>query len=328
MTIGSAAAVTVARQESGAPARIFQFDADGFWLNLHHFLYVLGRADAAMRDAARASVASAPADEKRGLPSLSDGERQAWHEAVRAYARTVSPKDILFDRELVPITAALARLESPTVPSEGVLAPVAVHLNAAAPAYRKAWWPAHRGANERWVGATEALLDRYGKAVRAFLTRAYGQPWPDAGFLIHVSGYTNWAGAYSVTRGLIVVASLPEGNAGAHGLEAAFHESLHQWDQHVLRMLDREAAAVGVAIPDWLDHALLFYAAGAAVRSVVPDYTPIAEVAGIWQRSGRPFKSALDEVWAPYLRGQGTREEALREILRRTGARRQPGATP
>ena len=102
-------------QTSGAAARnsssaaIFKFETDEFWLNLHHFLYVLGRAEAKEQDASREAVAGAPADAEKGLASLSDDERQAWRAAVTAYAGGLSKKDTMFDATLPALTTALAR---------------------------------------------------------------------------------------------------------------------------------------------------------------------------------------------------------------------------
>ena len=42
---------------------IFIFQTDEFWLNLHHFLYVLGRAQNKTSDASREAVIGAPARE-------------------------------------------------------------------------------------------------------------------------------------------------------------------------------------------------------------------------------------------------------------------------
>ncbi len=39
---------------------IFVFHTGEFWLNLHHFLYVLGRAENKERDTSREAVAGAP----------------------------------------------------------------------------------------------------------------------------------------------------------------------------------------------------------------------------------------------------------------------------
>ncbi len=45
---------------------------------------------------------------------------------------------------------------------------------------------------------------------------------------------------------------------------------------------------------------------------------PYAEKFGVWQRGMGPFKTALEEIWQPYLKGQGTRDEALTELIKRT----------
>ena len=88
---------------------IFRFETDGFWLNLHHFLYVLGRVEAKMPDIKREAVAGAPADEAQGLKTLSESERQAWREAVTAYANGLSKLDMMFDRQLYDVTNAVRR---------------------------------------------------------------------------------------------------------------------------------------------------------------------------------------------------------------------------
>jgi hypothetical protein len=56
-TITTVAAVLVAvhglapaAAQSPRPSPIFKLESDEFWLNLHHFLYVLGRAEATMAD--------------------------------------------------------------------------------------------------------------------------------------------------------------------------------------------------------------------------------------------------------------------------------------
>src|ERR1044071_365091 len=87
---------------------IFIFHDDEFWLNLHHFLYVLGRAENKTRDSARPAVSGAPADEQRGFAALTAKEQEIWKEAVQQYAAGVSRKDLVFDDPLPTITAALA----------------------------------------------------------------------------------------------------------------------------------------------------------------------------------------------------------------------------
>lgn len=298
---------------------IFRFETDEFWLNLHHFLYVLGRAENRSPDAGGGAVAGAPDEAVRGLARLSTSEQQRWRDAVRAYAAGLSRKDLIFDAPLPALTAALAGLGS-TRSTGGAPLDLAVAkvLEDAAPLYRKVWWNAHRAANRKWTASTRRQVDRHGRAILAFLTKAYGLPWPPAGFAVHVSGYANWAGAYSTTGNLLVIASVPP-TKELDNLEIIFHEGMHQWDQAILTALHERARLAGVRPPPNLSHALVFFTAGEAVRRAVPSHVPYAEANGIWQRGLGRFRAVLEQHWKPYLDGQGTRDEAFDAVLRASG---------
>lgn len=118
---------------------IFIFHTDEFWLNLHHFLYVLGRAENKERDTARAAVAGAAADQERGFNKLNEKEKTIWREAVASYAAGVSKKDIVFDMPLPAITSALARAgDSKKLTAPEIDPATATILERSAPIYRKA----------------------------------------------------------------------------------------------------------------------------------------------------------------------------------------------
>jgi hypothetical protein len=161
---------------------IFRFEADEFWLNLHHFLYVLGRAEAKTADASREAVAGAPADEARGLEALTPEERRTWREAVSSYATGPSKKDLIFDGPLAATTRALADADAATslsgISGTGIDAAAIATLERAAPIYRQAWWPAHRASNHARQSEIQALVDRHGRVVLQFITHAYGMEWP------------------------------------------------------------------------------------------------------------------------------------------------------
>src|SRR4051812_20108788 len=91
MTRLSAAILTAAL--TAPPGPLFRFHTDEFWLNVHHFLYVLGRAEANLPDASRAAVAAAPSEAERGVATLSPEELKTWKEAVAFYAAGPSKKD-------------------------------------------------------------------------------------------------------------------------------------------------------------------------------------------------------------------------------------------
>lgn len=305
-----------AAEPASGQAPIFRFETDGFWLNLHHFLYVLGRAEAGMSDVGRRAVAQAPADQERGLEALASEQRQLWRDAVSTYARGPSRLDAIFDEALFTATRSLAGAGE-SLDGVELEASWASALRQAAPIYRRVWWPEHQAANRAWVEAIEPLLDAHGRPIVDFVTRAYGLPWPADGYPVQVSGYSNWAGAYSTQGRLLVLSSLDRDLLGTTlGLEAVFHEAMHQWDEAFFAALVAAAGAQGVRFPPGLDHAMLFFTAGEALRTVIPEHVPYAEEYGVWQRRSGRFLPLLEETWRPYLHGVSPRHQALAALMR------------
>src|ERR1044072_4069644 len=152
--------------QSASRTKIFVFHTDEFWLNLHHFLYVLGRAQNKTRDSSRSAVVNAPNNPERGLAKLTDAERATWREAVSFYANDLSKKDAVFDEPLPALTNALAQggAAEPLAGVKGDPAVVSV-LERAAPVDRKAWWPAHHSANVAWERTIQKLVDQHGGAI-------------------------------------------------------------------------------------------------------------------------------------------------------------------
>jgi hypothetical protein len=283
---------------------------------LHHFLYVLGRAQNNEGDASREAVAGAPSDEQRGLSKLNASEREIWRKALAAYAAGASKRDVVFDDPLPDVTNALVRAGiAKSLSGSSVDPTISSILESAAPVYRKAWWAQHQSANRKWRKAIESLVDKHGAAVMAFITSAYKMQWPVNGFDVHISAYANWAGAYSTKGHLLVLSSLDPSTQGAHGFETIFHEGMHQWDEQIQDALIDQAKRIGKYFPRGLSHSLIFYTAGEAVRCVIPNHVPYAEKFGVWQRGMEPFKHALDEAWKPYLDGHGTRDEAFAAVI-------------
>src|SRR5262245_20491709 len=91
-----------------AQSSLFAFTTNDFWLNLHHYLYVLGRAHGRMPDATQPAVASALDDERLGLVPLTDEERSVWDASAAAYANGLSRQSSVFQAPLAPMTINLA----------------------------------------------------------------------------------------------------------------------------------------------------------------------------------------------------------------------------
>ncbi|HET6977560.1 MAG TPA: hypothetical protein VFI24_14615 [Pyrinomonadaceae bacterium] len=298
---------------------IFVFHTDEFWLNLHHFLYVLGRAQNKTADSAREAVNKAPAEQEKGLTTLSPTERNVWNEAVTAYAATFSKKDLVFDDPMPAIAKALARAgEARTLTTNEIDPAIPATLQRAGPIYRKAWWPEHKRANKSWQLAIQKLVAQHGPTVLNFITRSYQESWPEAGYAVHLSAFANWAGAYSTEGNLLVVSTLAEGNRGLYALETIFHEAMHQWDDQISEALQTQARLQNKSAPRGLSHAMIFFTAGEAIRKLDAAYVPYAEKAGVWQRGLLQFKQPLEQIWKPYLDGKGTRDEALAQLIKVT----------
>ena len=315
------AAVLFPASAAHAQAPIFKFESDEFWLNLHKFLYVLGRAQSNDPNASREAVAGAPGDADRGLASLTESERKTWADAVTAYARGLSRQDPIRDRDLALLEGRLADIDDAgNVAGAMVEESLRAMLERAAPVYRKAWWSSHRAANRAFVSSTQQLLKAQGPATLQFITRAYQMAWPAGGYPVHATAYAHWAGAYSTWGNLLIVSTNSgAGSSGWGGLESVFHESMHQWDDAMDMLLTAQASAAGGKVAFNLSHALIFYTSGEAVRRVAPaGYVPYAEAAGVWQRGMQALKTPIEEIWLPYLNGRGTRDEALAALVRRT----------
>ena len=320
----SAIALTLALTPGAAPAQMFQqaapfrFTPNAFWLNLHQFLYVLGRAHSNAPDTARAAVATAGPDEERGLKDMNSEEGATWRRAVEWYASGASSLDPVFDETLIAAALDLAAAgDAPTlVPTTRIDPGTRAALESAAPIYRRTFWPVHLAANQRSQAGLERLLQGYQRPIQSLITRAYGVVWPRNGFPVHICAYTNWAGAFSTRGPLILMSSVAPDMQGSLALETAFHESMHQWDDSMLRRLQSAAAAKRVAVDEGLTHAMIFYTAGEAVRRAVPGHVPYAEKNGVWARGQEPLRSALDAAWRPWLDGKVTSsEQAIADLV-------------
>jgi hypothetical protein len=196
-------------------------------------------------------------------------------------------------------------------------------LERAAPIYRKAWWPRHRAMNLEYQHALQQQIDRDGPAIVAFLTRAYQVDWPQRPYPAHLVAYSNFQGAFSLTGKLLIMSTNDNfANDRWYPLEGAFHEAMHQWDDDVAATLRTQAAARGVSVPQDLSHVLIFYSVGEAIRRLHPEHVSTIDAQNLWQvpLSGarlppQRLKTALLEIWQPYLDGRGTRDEALGQPL-------------
>jgi hypothetical protein len=290
-----------------APA-IFDYHS-GFWVNLHHFLYVEALAEKPQKGAHPAIVSEADAEP---LGSMSHAERAAWAASVSYYTDAVIQKDLLFDRSMGAIKDQLEDAEDSTdLASVSIPAALGTALLKAAPIYRKYWWKRHDEQNRQWIAHLEPLVEEYGVTLRDSLISIYGTPWPSQPVRVDVAVYAGQFGAYTTTAPTRpTISSTDPANQGEAALEVVFHEASHGMIDKV-----REAIAAAEAEVNAHDsnatlhsgtlwHAVLFYTTGQLVAERVRGYLPYADKNGLWTRAWpTPNRLLIEQDWKPHMDG-------------------------
>jgi hypothetical protein len=311
---------------SGAAAQatfqnnLFEFH-DGFWINLHHFLYQQAQVEMTRKSPRPALLTAA---DRAELERLSLPERENWNSAVGYYTREFAKRDLLFDDGLIAIKNNLEDAEnSPDLSGVQIPPELRAVLLSTAPIYRKHWWPAHDAANRKWIAELTPLVERYGPTISSRMITIYSQPWPQYPVRVDAVAYANWAGAYTTLEpARPTISTSDRANQGAAALEIVFHETSHG-------MMDKVMQAIGAAEANvnsrrsgnpyhsgsiW--HAVLFYTAGELVLQQVPGYVAYADKNGLWVRAWpAPDRSLIEQDWKPHINGTSRLEAALTKLV-------------
>lgn len=304
--------------QAHSATQLFQF-RNGFWINLHHYLYAEAltkatQSRARISESAKQALASAP------CPAFTSEQQQAWNDALDFYTATFGKRDILFDAELVRINDLLGEAGDSASPPAGLDNDLARALAEAAPAYREHCWPKHRRLNQNWIESFQRLLQQHGAAMASRLSKIYQTTWPET-IPVDVVMYSNWAGAYTTTTPAHITFSSGTGKAANDDLETIFHESSHVLiDARVQPMLRDAFMRQHSELVQGLDHMMIFFTAGVVAKDelakVDPGYAPFAYRAGIYKRDKyfTQDEAVLRRFWLPYLEGKQPIRESLDEI--------------
>jgi hypothetical protein len=311
---------------------LFDFHS-GFWINLHHFLYLEALSEKPQRGPHPAIVNKADAET---LNRLSEEERATWNAAVSYYASAVIQHDLLFDQSMGVIKNQLEDAEaSPDLANADIPAALKAVLLKAAPIYRKYWWTRHDTQNRKWIAQLEPLVGKYGEGLKNSLIKIYEAPWPGHPVRVDAAVYAGQFGAYTTdepTRPTI--STTDPANQGTAALEIIFHETSHG-------MMDKVMDAMRVAEENvnihgeyktfhtgTLWHAVLFYTAGELVAEQIPGYVPYADKNGLWVRAWPdPDRSLIEQDWKPHMTGAVGLQTALTKLVDDLAATRLPKNT-
>ena len=295
-----------------------------FWPNLHNLLW----AEAWARRPASASEPS-PAGKlpEPLIGALTPEERAAWDEAISYYDREVADLNLLF--EMGPIRKAMIA-GTGALPTTGLEPEHRRVLMAAAPVYRKYWWPGHDRANRAWIAETASRVTALSPDVPDRLVRLYGTPWFTRPVRVDVVRIGSREGAYTSidpAPAHITTSSGSPTNQGWAAAEVLFHESSHALVQPMIQAFSAElraqgknsaAGPIGSRNVD-LWHVALFYLTGEVVRQTLATrsvvYVPYLYQTGLLDRTWPRFKATLETDWKRYVQGETSRDEAIKNVV-------------
>lgn len=315
----ASAAAANRSQEASATAvssdHYFEFHS-GFWINLHHFLYEeavvkSGNPQAKRHEAELTQDSSLTA-------ALSGDEKSDWDAAVAYYQDNLIQFDLLTSDRMRVIKNQLETLENASTLSRSRLEPgLARALDRAAPIYRAHWWQAHDKANRDWITVASALVDQNGDKLVQEVSTAYEATWPETPLRVDVVVYAYGTGAYTTMHpNRIVISSIDPLNQKTAALEALFHEGSHILIEKVGALVIQDFAAHKRNAPSDLWHAILYFTSGYFVQQLYPDYTPSADLAGLWESSSWPaYRAALRRDWQPHLEGKVGLASAISQLV-------------
>jgi hypothetical protein len=295
----------------------FVFHSDP-WINLHHFLYEWARNVPERQPGDRRRAVEVK--EQAQLGDLEEGEQGAWKRAVELYRERMSPRDVLFDRDLIALRGQLAAIACSKGSLEDIDPEIRTVLADAMPVYRRRWWPGHHATNMAWIRKRSEELKSYEAVLAGRLAQAYGGEWPPGRIRVDVTAYANWSGAYTTNRPNQVTISSPS-YEGLEGLEILFHEVSHAnfFEQRIFGQLADAFRQHGADPPERLAHVIQFVTPPELLRSVLGEreiggYRSVAE--RVYGRGGSlsdEYRIVL-EHWKPFLDGKIQRAEALDRI--------------
>ena len=311
----------------------------GFWVNLHHFLYLQARLLRSHADSAESGRGAAQPDElPASLMDFPEADIRAWQNAVTFYSKDLANRDLLLNGDMEIINNQLSLMEAcpdlegkTTALCKSGLRPDLVDaLERAAPVYRGHWWAQQDRANREWITQVTPMVQKMGVALSTQLADVYQRPWPSQRLRVDVVWYGGPFGAYTSLDPIhVTISSHDPRNRGVYGFEVLFHEASHALAGAVTSAIAREFRERDKPIPRDFWHALLFYTTGEIVRrdveygsmmladpqtSGTSAYLPYAARFGLYSGSWEHFRGLLDLYWLPYLDGKVSFDTAIARL--------------
>jgi hypothetical protein len=292
-----------------------------FWVNLHFTLY----AEALRSLKAGPDLPRLESPSLEPMPGdLNSGERAAWDEAIAYYGVSLARRDLAYGENMMAIQRALADSVDTLAESSAIAADHRRHLLAAAPVYRRHWWPDHDRAIRAWIADVSARLREVGPQVRQRLATLLESGWLKVPVRAEI---TFFGRAYTMMRREVTLTTMAAGApnyAGWAGAEMMFHEVSHSLTGPDMsgpfeERIRREATALGKKAPGGLWHLCLFYITGEVWRSELAargvQYEPYLYATGLFDRSWKSLRVPVETHLKPYVEGRISAQTAFRALI-------------
>jgi hypothetical protein len=322
----------LAQQEiEKTPSPSFEFHS-GFWINLHHFLYLQGR----LRNNPGGEAKSGYVLNADSPTAMTPDEKKTWDAALAVYAADWSSRDLVHNGIMVLINNRLAELENcpelagKSAPecTSGLQPQLVTALDEAAPIYRALWWEQQDRENRAWIVAVAPLVRRMGARLGAELSEIYQSAWPEGRYRVDVSWYAGPDGAYtSLDPVHLTIASHDPRNQGLAGFEMLFQEASYAVAEGVDQTITRQCRQLSKPIPRDLFPSLLFYTTAELVRRTFGDTPELAGLPatrdhntdasrdGLRAHGWSDYQDVLERYWQLYLDGQISFDTAISRIV-------------
>ena len=300
---------------------IFEFH-NGFWINLHHFLYWQALAAKSQKGSQPLVLYHTDTEE---FKLLSAEEKASWSTCIAYYQNSLIGRDLLFDEGMNSVKNELEDSEaSPDLGDVHIPEELKRVLQTAAPIYRKHWWPKQDAQNRQWIAQLHVLLEQHGEAICKALAKIYEAPWPGQPVRVDAVAYANWAGAYTTVEPTRpTISTTDPTNQGAAALEIVFHETSHGMMNAVRNAIkDAETTANArrkdnpIRFRRDLWHEVLFYTSGNLVAQRIANYVPYADKNGLWTRAWTgPDRLLIEQDWNPHMNGSVRLQQAITKLV-------------
>ncbi len=173
-----------------------------------------------------------------------------------------------------------------------------------------------RPSNRDWIQTTVERLRTIENEIVSAQARLYGRPWFTAPVRVDIV----WIGrAYTSLFPTHATVSPAEGPlVGWTGVEMVLHEVSHE-------LILPTQMELSTAFGDrWKDHGVLwhvvqFYMTGLALERILAargiEYRQFLYSESLFDRAWSQYRKPVEESWAPYVRGEITRAQAIERTL-------------